>query len=49
MITPEKHKKEDERIKLLESYSILDTIPEIDYDNLTAIAAEICEIGRAHV
>lgn len=42
MITPEKHKKEDERIKLLESYSILDTLPEIDYDNLTAIAAEIC-------
>lgn len=42
MITPEKYKKEDERIKLLESYSILDTLPEIDYDNLTAIAAEIC-------
>jgi signal transduction histidine kinase len=37
-----KHKKEEERIKLLESYSILDTLPEIDYDNLTAIAAEIC-------
>ena len=42
MITPEKYKKEDERIRLLESYSILDTLPEIDYDNLTAIAAEIC-------
>lgn len=42
MIKPEKYKKEDERIKLLESYSILDTLPEIDYDNLTAIAAEIC-------
>jgi signal transduction histidine kinase len=42
MIIPEKYKNEDERIKLLESYSILDTLPEIDYDNLTAIAAEIC-------
>ena len=42
MIAPEKYKQEEERIKLLESYSILDTLPEIDYDNLTAIAAEIC-------
>lgn len=42
MIAPEKHRREDERIKFLESYSILDTLPEIDYDNLTAIAAEIC-------
>ena len=42
MITAEKYKNEDQRIKLLESYSILDTLPEIDYDNLTAIAAEIC-------
>lgn len=38
----EKHKDESERLKLLESYSILDTLPEIDYDNLTAIASEIC-------
>lgn len=42
MIAPEKHRREEERIKFLESYSILDTLPEIDYDNLTAIAAEIC-------
>lgn len=26
----------------MDSYSILDTLPESDYDNLTAIAAEIC-------
>lgn len=38
----EKHKQESERLKLLKSYSILDTLPEIDYDNLTAIASEIC-------
>ncbi len=42
MKIPEKHKRENERLKLLDSYSILDTIPEIDYDNLTAIASEIC-------
>ena len=42
MITPEKYKNEDERLKLLESYSILDTLPELDYDNLTDIAAAIC-------
>jgi signal transduction histidine kinase len=33
---------EKERLIELDSYSILDTLPECDYDNLTAIAAEIC-------
>ena len=42
MIAPQKHTKEYERLKDLDSYSILDTLPEADYDNLTAIAAEIC-------
>lgn len=42
MKKPKKHQQERERLKLLESYSILDTLPEIDYDNLTAIASEIC-------
>jgi hypothetical protein len=43
MIKPTKHNKETERLKELDSYSILDTLPESDYDDLTAIAAEICE------
>lgn len=30
------------RLNELESYSILDTLPDSDYDNLTAIASEIC-------
>lgn len=30
------------RLESLASFSILDTLPEEDYDNLTAIAAEIC-------
>lgn len=42
MKIPEEHKQESERLKLLASYSILDTLPEIDYDNITAIASEIC-------
>ncbi len=42
MIIPENHKQERERLKLLESYSILDSLPEIDYDNITAIASQIC-------
>lgn len=42
MIKPKKHLEEIERLKELRSYSILDTLPEKDFDNLTAIAAEIC-------
>jgi GAF domain-containing protein len=43
MIAPNKFIQEDERIKLLKSYSILDTLPESDYDNLTTLASQICE------
>lgn len=42
MIKPTDHQREEERLKELESYSILDTLPESDFDNLTAIAAAIC-------
>lgn len=42
MIKPKNHKNEKERLQFLESYSIIDTLPETDYDNLTAIASEIC-------
>lgn len=44
MLVPQKHKNEKERLQLLESYSILDTLPETDFDNLTAIASVICNI-----
>ena len=42
MIKPENHEREEERLELLQSYAILDTLPEEDYDNLTKLAAEIC-------
>ncbi|MGI9546004.1 MAG: sensor histidine kinase [Flavobacteriaceae bacterium] len=42
MIAPTDHPNEGARLESLKSYSILDTLPEEDYDNLTAIAAEIC-------
>ncbi len=42
MIPPKDHVYEKERLASLESYSIMDTLPEEDYDNLTTIAAAIC-------
>ena len=42
MISATLHQKEEERLQELESYSILDTIEEEDFDNLTSIAASIC-------
>lgn len=42
MIKPKDHKNERERLENLKSYSILDTLSESDYDDMTAIAAEIC-------
>ena len=44
MLIPQQHKNERERLQLLESYSILDTLPETDFDNITAIASQICNI-----
>ncbi|MBU2997904.1 GAF domain-containing sensor histidine kinase [Cellulophaga baltica] len=42
MIAPETPDNEEERLDALESFSILDTLPEADYDDITALAAEIC-------
>ncbi|MDB4297317.1 ATP-binding protein [Flavobacteriaceae bacterium] len=42
MIKPVIPKNENERLQALASYRVLDTISESDYDNITAIASEIC-------
>lgn len=42
MIPPKEHLKEEDRLLDLHSHSILDTIPEEDFDYLTAIASQIC-------
>lgn len=39
---PVDHPQENKRVEELKSYSILDTFPEEENDNLTAIASEIC-------
>lgn len=36
-----------ERLKALNSYGVLDTLPESDYDDITKIAAEICDSPMA--
>lgn len=43
MQTANYESREVERLKLLKSYSILDSLPEKEYDNLTKLAAEICK------
>ncbi|ALJ05987.1 histidine kinase [Pseudalgibacter alginicilyticus] len=43
MVAPNEPENEYERLKNLESYNIIDTLPEVDYDNITAIAAQICD------
>lgn len=42
MTTPLTPLNEKERLSSLDSYKIVDTLPEQEYDNLTKIAAQIC-------
>jgi signal transduction histidine kinase len=42
MIKPLSHQNENERLSLLKSFCIFDTKPEEDFENITAIAAQIC-------
>lgn len=42
MIKPSSPKNEKERLASLDSYKILDTLPEEEYDHLTRIASQIC-------
>lgn len=42
MIFPEKPHNEVERLRALKSYGVLDTLSEMEYDQLTVIASQIC-------
>ncbi len=44
MLVPIKPENEKERLAAVKSYKLLDTIPESDYDNITSLVAEICEV-----
>lgn len=43
MIKPKFPPDEDERLKNLESYAVLDSLPELEYDDITLLASQICE------
>lgn len=43
MKAPENHIREEARLSELKSFSILDSVEEEDYENLTTLAAEICD------
>ena len=43
MITPPHPENEQNRIYSLYSYNILDTLPEKEFDDITALASEICQ------
>lgn len=43
MIIPAAPNNEKERLADLKSYDILDSLPENEYDEITALAAEICQ------
>lgn len=44
MIAPQKTENESERIKALQSYQVLDSLPEREYDDITLIASQICDV-----
>lgn len=44
MIAPDFPPDEKQRLAAVRSYHLLDTLPEKDFDNLTALAAMICDV-----
>lgn len=44
MITPHLPVDEQQRLTAVRSYNLLDTLPEKDFDNITALTASICDV-----
>ena len=44
MIVPDLPQNEEQRLAAVRSYHLIDTLPEKDFDNLTALAAMICDV-----
>lgn len=44
MITPKFPVDEKQRLAAVRSYNLLDTLPEKDFDNITALTANICDV-----
>lgn len=44
MIKPQLPVNEKQRLEAVRSYNLLDTLPEKDFDNITALTASICEV-----
>ena len=49
MVKPEIPKNEQTRLEVLNSFNVLDTLEEKEYDAITRIAAEICDTPMALV
>ncbi len=49
MIAPEIPVDEEQRIAAVRSYNLIDTLPEKDFDNITSLAASICDVPIALV
>ncbi|MGJ8665926.1 MAG: hypothetical protein ACSHW7_06160 [Patiriisocius sp.] len=49
MIAPKFPENEEKRLAALKSYGLLDTLSEEDYDNITRLAANFCDIPVALV
>lgn len=44
MIAPQFPVDEEQRLAAVRSYNLLDTLPEKDFDNITALTANICDV-----
>jgi hypothetical protein len=44
MIAPKPPHNEKSRLAAVKNYNLLDTVPEEEYDTITSLISEICEL-----